>query len=74
MPIVTVIAMLAQYGPAILPLVQQVVAWTEGGKTTVTSADINLLVELGRKSSADYLAAAGGAPVAAPAAPVAPKA
>ena len=64
MPIVQVIALLAQYGPAILPLIQQAVAWAESGKTTVTSADLDLLVKLGQKSSADYLAAAGGAPAA----------
>ncbi len=65
MPIAAVLALITQAGPAIvsvLPLIQQLVAWTEGGKTTVTSADIATLVALGQKSSAQYLAEAGGAP------------
>jgi len=64
MTIVSIIALLAQYGPQILPLAQQLVAWAESGKTTVTSADLDLLVKLGKWTSADSLAAAGGPPVA----------
>jgi len=62
MTILAAIAAVAQYGPSVLPVIQQLVAWAEAGKTTVTSADLDLLVKLGSKSSADYLAAAGGAP------------
>ena len=59
-----IITAICQYGPSVVPLLQQAIAWAEGGKTTVTSADLDLLVKLGQKSSADYLAAAGGAPAA----------
>jgi hypothetical protein len=64
MPIATIIALVTTYGPDVLPVVQQIIAWIEGGKTAVTSADIAVLVAFGSKKSSDYLAAAGGAPVA----------
>ena len=70
MPIATILSLLATYGPDVLPVIQQIAAWIEGGKTTVTSADIAVLVAYGSKKSSDCLAAAGGAP-AAPAAPAA---
>ena len=62
MPIATILACVVQYGPSVLPVIQELVALIEGGKTSVTSADIATLVALGKKSSSDYLAAAGGAP------------
>ena len=62
MPIATIIALVTTYGPDVLPVIQQIAAWIEGGKTAVTAADIAVLVAFGKKTSADYLAAAGGAP------------
>lgn len=62
MPIATIIALVTTYGPDVLPVIQQIVAWIEGGKTTITSADIAQLVAFGSRKSSDYLAAAGGAP------------
>jgi hypothetical protein len=59
---IAILAAVLQYGPEILPAIQQIVTWIEGNKTAVTSADINLLVQLGSKKSSDYLADAGGAP------------
>ena len=63
MPIATIIALVTTYGPDVLPVVQQIAAWIEGGKTAVTAADIAVLVAFGAKNSAAYLQAAGGAPV-----------
>lgn len=59
-----IIGLVVQYGPSIIPLVQQLVTWAEGGKTTVTAADFAILAQLSSKTSADYLSLAGGAPVA----------
>jgi len=59
---IAILAAVLQYGPDILPAIQQIVSWIEGSKTAVTAADIQLLVQLGSKKSADYLAAAGGVP------------
>lgn len=64
MPIATILTLIGQYGPTIIPMVQQLVAWAEGGKTAVTSADLDVLNKLCTKSAADYLASAGGPPVA----------
>lgn len=61
MPAATIALLVAQYG---LPFVQQIVAWVETPNKTVTSADLQILAGLASKSSADYLAAAGGPPVA----------
>ena len=69
-----IITAICQYGPSVVPLLQQAIAWAEGGKTTVTSADLDLLVKLGQKPAADYLTAAGGPPAVPPASPVTPKA
>ncbi len=44
-----------------LPAVQQIIGWIEA-KREVTGADIQLLVALSKKTGADYLAEAGGAP------------
>lgn len=63
MPIATIIGLITTYGPDILPVVQQIIAWIESGKTTVSAADIETLVAFGAKNSAAYLQAAGGAPV-----------
>lgn len=57
-----ILAAVLQYGPSILPLVQQLTAMIRDRKPEVTPEDIAQLIELGRKSSADYLTAAGGAP------------
>ncbi len=56
MPIATVIALIAQVG---LPLAQQLIAMWEGGKTTVSAADIQVLIDYGKHTSAASLAAAG---------------
>jgi hypothetical protein len=66
-----IISLVLQYGPNIIPLVQQLVAWAEGGKTTLTSEDLALLVKLGNTPSSAYLAAAGGPPIIPPVVPVA---
>lgn len=57
MPIATIIGLIASYGPDVIPLVQQVVAWVESGKTTVTSADLAILAGFGSKKAAAYLPA-----------------
>jgi ATP-dependent exoDNAse (exonuclease V) beta subunit len=62
MPIATIIALVTTYGPDVLPVIQQIAAWLEGGKTAVTAADIAVLVSYGKKTSSDYLSAAGGPP------------
>lgn len=53
-----------QYGPSCLPVIQSLVAMIKDKKTEVTPEDIQTLIDLGKKSSADYLAAAGGSPAA----------
>lgn len=59
MPIAQILALIATYGPPIIPVVQQIVQWIEGGKTTVTSADLALLATMGQTKSTDFLASAG---------------
>ena len=56
MPIAVVAQLLAQFG---LPLAQQIFAWVQAGKTTVTAEDFATLVTLSQYRSADSLAAAG---------------
>ena len=63
MTAVAILSAVLTYGPEVLPLIQQIPAWIESGKSPVTSADIDILVKLGAKTSSDYLTAAGGAPV-----------
>lgn len=57
---------LLQYGPTILPMLQEVAKWIEDKKDTVSSDDIAKLIAYGKPTAADYLTAAGGAPAAAP--------
>lgn len=54
-----VLAALLQYGPAILPLIQQLAEMVQSGKKEVSADDIKTLIEYGRKTSADYLREAG---------------
>ena len=54
-----VIALIAQYGPSIVGLLQQCTSWIESGKTEVTAADLEVLVKLANKTSTDYLTTAG---------------
>ena len=56
MPIALVVQLLTQFG---LPLTQQIFAWVQSGKTTVTPEDFATLVQLGQYRSSDALAAAG---------------
>lgn len=56
MPIATAIQLIAQFG---LPLTQQLLAWQQSGKTTVTAEDFVVLEKLAAYRSADALAAAG---------------
>lgn len=56
MPVAVVVQLLAQFG---LPLTQQIFAWVQSGKTTVTPEDFDVLVKLAQYRSADALAAAG---------------
>jgi hypothetical protein len=60
------------YGPSVLPLIQQIVVWIQGGKTDVTPADIQQLIDYGNKTSAQYFAAVGVTPPSAPVAPMPP--
>jgi hypothetical protein len=57
-PVAILLAVL-QYGPTILPTVQQIATWIKSGKQDVTPDDIATLIALGKKTSADYLAQAG---------------
>lgn len=59
-----ILALVVQYGPEILPLVQQLVKWVKENKTEVTPEDIALLISYGSKTSAQYLAEAKGTPSA----------
>ena len=62
MPPLALAVALVQYGPTILPMIQELLAMARDKRDTVTPEDIALIIKLGNKSSADYLAAAGGAP------------
>ena len=53
-----------QYGPSILPLINQIHEWIAAGKADVTADDIKLLIAYGSKTSGDYLKAAGITPLA----------
>ena len=59
MPTAQVIALIAQYGPSVVGLLQQCISWIESGKTEVTAADLEVLAKLANKTSTDYLIAAG---------------
>ena len=72
MPIAQVLALLATYGPPIIPVIQQIVTWIEGGKATVTSADLALLAKMGQTKSYDFLAQAGIQIVNGQVVPIAP--
>lgn len=61
MQLAVLLPIIAQYG---LPVAQQIVTWIESGKTDVTAADLQLLADLGKKKASEYLADAGGAPLA----------
>ena len=54
-----VLALVAQYGPGVIGIVEQLVTWIEGNKTTVSAADLAQLKALGQYSSAQSLAALG---------------
>ena len=54
-----ILALVAQYGPGVIGIVQQLVAWVEGGKTTVTAAELAQLTVLGQYTSTQSLAAIG---------------
>lgn len=56
MPIATVIALISQVG---LPLAQQLISMWESGKSTVSAADLQVLIDYGKQTSADSLKAAG---------------
>lgn len=43
------------YGPAVLPLLQQIASWIAAGKKDVSAADIEQLIAYGKKMSGDYL-------------------
>ena len=58
-----ILSAVLQYGPSILPLIQSLITMIKTNKTEVTAEDIQMLIDLGKKSSADYLKEAGGAPV-----------
>lgn len=68
MPPAAILAAVLQYGPTILPVIQELMAMVRDNRAAVTPEDIALLIKLGNKSSTDYLAAAGGAPRPTPAA------
>ena len=56
MPIAVLVPLLTQFG---LPLTQQIYAWIQAGKTTVTPEDFATLVALSQYRSTDALTAAG---------------
>ena len=62
MPPLAILAAVVQYGPSILPMIQSLITMIENKQTTVTAADIQQLIDLGKKTSADYLNEAGGLP------------
>lgn len=57
-----VLAAVLQYGPTVLPLIQQLAEMAKSGKTEVTPEDIAQLIAYGKKTSADYLREAGVTP------------
>lgn len=50
-----------KYGPAVVPLISDIVTMINSNKTEVTAEDFARLVELGSKKAADYLADAQAA-------------
>lgn len=48
-----------QYGPSIIPLLQQLGKWVSEKKETVTQEDLDLLAGMAAKRSSDYLKDAG---------------
>lgn len=69
MPVAIVVQLLTQFG---LPLAQQVFAWVQAGKTTVTPEDFAVLVTLSQYRSSDALTAAGIKIVDGKVVPIAP--
>ena len=74
MPIALILAAFEEaikFAPDALAAYQRVAAIiANSGHPGLTAADITALQSFGAKTSADYLAAAGGAPAAIPTAPV----
>ena len=62
MPILALLTVIEQYGPSAANLVKEIVNYVEANNGTVSAADLALLKAYGAKKSAEYLAAAGGAP------------
>lgn len=50
-----VLTAVLQYGPQVLPVIQQIVAWITENKTEVSKDDIAQLIAYGQKKAADYL-------------------
>lgn len=55
----TILALVTQYGPGVVGIVQQLVAWIESGKTTVTADELAKLAALGQYTSTQSLANLG---------------
>ncbi len=56
MPPLVIAQLIVEYG---IPLTQQIVAWVNSGKTTVSDEDFSALVKLSQYRSTDALTAAG---------------
>ena len=50
-----ILAAVLQYGPSILPVIQQIATWIKENKTEVTKEDLDALIAYGAKKAADYL-------------------
>ena len=59
MPVAQILSLVATYGPGVIPIVQQLVAWVEGNKTTVSAAELATLAALGQYTSTQSLANLG---------------
>ncbi len=49
-----ILAAVLQYGPSVLPVVQQLVAWVKENKTEVTEEDIKTLIAFGKAKASDF--------------------
>ncbi len=49
-----ILALVLQYGPQVLPLIQQLTAWVKENKTEVTAADLDILIAFGKAKASDF--------------------
>lgn len=65
MSIAAILDLLVKYGPSAVSLAQQLIKNIEAGKNSLTSAELQAMIAISQKTSAQYLADAGGPPAAA---------